>query len=130
MAFSYNPLLKILLFLYYDINISFVNMFINQTVTDYALLKSDSLPGEAVRWENAFALGDPGVHGVLHQFRWQGFEVPEIGYEVEDRRGMVVAQLELAWPSQRLGVAISQEDLETAQAALWNAIPVHKAVDV
>ena len=50
--------------------------------------------------------------------------------EVEDRRGMVVAQLELAWPSRRLGVAISQEDLEAAQAALWNTIPVHKAVDV
>ena len=92
------------------------------------LRRKQNLSG-ADGWEKAFALADLGVHGVLHHRRNQGDEVPEVGYEVVDRRGVVVAQLELAWPARRRGIAISQEDLKVASAAGWDVKPVHEAVD-
>lgn len=93
-----------------------------------ALRRKQNLSG-ADSWERAFTLADPGVHGVLHHSRNQGDEAPEVGYEVMDRRAVVVAQLELAWPSHQRGVAISQEDLEAASAAGWNVKPMHEAVE-
>ena len=93
-----------------------------------ALRRRQNLSGTE-SWEEAFALADPGVHGVLHHCRNQGDEVPEVGYAVVDRRGEVVAQLDLAWPSRRRGIAISKQDLEAASAVGWDVKSMHVAVN-
>ena len=104
-------------------------MYVSHTDTQRiaALRRKQNLSG-ADGWEKAFALADPGVHGVLHHCRNKGDELPEVGYELVDLRGVVVAQLDLAWPSRRRGIAISPRDLEAASAAGWGVRPMHEAV--
>ena len=93
-----------------------------------ALRRKQNL-SEVDSWEKAFSLSDPSVHGVLYHHRSQGDDVPEVGYELVDRRGVVVAQLELAWPSRRRGIAISREDMEAASVAGWDVKSMHDAVE-
>ena len=81
-------------------------------------------------WEDVFKFADPGVRGVLHRFRRQLIELPEIGYELKNDKGAVVAKLELAWPSRSWGIAISPADIKKAETAGWRVTPVHEAVDM
>ncbi|WP_295409074.1 hypothetical protein [uncultured Thiocystis sp.] len=46
---------------------------------------------------------------------------PNIGYALKDSSGHVVAQLELAWPLKKIGVAISENDLDAARKVGWQA---------
>lgn len=59
-------------------------------------------------WEQAAALADLSVHGALLHAKHKGFEVPEVGYEFTNAKGVVVAEVELAWPAQRLAVHVSE----------------------
>ena len=93
-----------------------------------AALRREQRLGEAASWEDAFRLADPGVHGLLHHLRRGQGEIPDIGCPVPDRRGAIVAQLELAWPSERRGVAISKADLDAARRAGWRVESVHEAI--
>ena len=81
-------------------------------------------------WEGVFKFADPGVHSALHHLQHHRPELPEIGYEVKNDKGAVVAELELAWPSQSWGIAISPADIEKAEAVGWSVTPVHEAVDM
>lgn len=94
---------------------------INQLRRKQSLLNEDS-------WDEVFDLADPAVHGLLHHYKNQKNKIPEIGYEVIDSNQAVVAQLELAWPSRKKGVAISESDLNKAQAAGWKVILVGEAM--
>ena len=61
----------------------------------------------ADNWERVVELADLSVQGALKHARQQGFDVPELGYEITSSAGAVVGVIELAWPSQQLGVYIS-----------------------
>ncbi|KAA6185300.1 HNH endonuclease [Thiohalocapsa marina] len=80
-------------------------------------------------WQEAFDLADPGVHGVLHLALAKGLPPPWIGYELQDTTWQVVAQLELAWPSQRMGVAIAKDDLIAARKQGWQAWSMVEALE-
>ena len=79
---------------------------------------------EGSSWDEIFALADPAVHGLLRQYRSAGEMRPEIGYDVQDERGMVVSMMELAWPDHQRGVAIDQDDIHKAAAAGWSVCSV------
>jgi hypothetical protein len=72
----------------------------------------------ADRWEWAIALADLSVHGALLHAKQMGFEVPELGYQIIGPTGSVLAEVELAWPSRRLGVCISK----TVECPGWRLI--------
>lgn len=59
-------------------------------------------------WEQAIALADLSVHGALLHAKHKGFELPEVGYEFTSAKGVVLAEVQLAWPSQRLAVHVSE----------------------
>lgn len=79
-------------------------------------------------WQEAFELADTGVHGVLHACKAAGWGLPEVGYELQDQQGRIVAQLELAWPPQRKGVAIADEDIAAARRQRWQVWSMVEAV--
>lgn len=61
-------------------------------------------------WDSAIKLADEALNGVLHVLRDKRFPCPEVGYEVSDEYGAVIAQFEVAWPSRKYAIAIDDED--------------------
>lgn len=80
-------------------------------------------------WDDVFELADPGMHGVLHMLKKKGKAIPEIGYEIQQPDGRVVAELELAWPQRKLGVAISEAQLRAAREQGWQAWSMMEALE-
>jgi hypothetical protein len=85
--------------------------------------------GVAADWEEVFELADPGVHGILHHCRRRRMSPPEVGYELQASDGRIVAQLELAWPKRKAGVAISEADLHVARDQGWRAWSMLEALE-
>ncbi len=56
-----------------------------------------------------YHLADLSVHGVIGHAEANGWEMPEVGFEIADHSGQVVAELELAWPSRRVGVYLHEK---------------------
>lgn len=82
----------------------------------------------AVRdWNLVSERADPAMHGLIDELRRRGETPPEVGYPVEsaDRQAL----LELAWPSQTRGVAISPADIEAAQRLGWSVREPKQALD-
>jgi len=92
-----------------------------------ALRRAQSL-GEAGGWDEVFALADPAAHGLLHILRRQGGSPPVVGYEVQGSHGRVVAELELAWPGRRSGIALRKDDIEAASAEGWRVQSIMDAL--
>lgn len=80
---------------------------------------------KADRWERALALADLSVHGALLHAKHKGFEVPELGYQITGPTGSVLAEVELAWPSRRLGVCISK----AAECRGWHLMSSNEFIE-
>jgi hypothetical protein len=73
-------------------------------------------------------MADQALEGLLRSYEKKGNAIPEVGYELVDAQLAVVAQLELAWPTRKRGIAIAQEDLQAAQALGWTVLSVGDAI--
>lgn len=84
-----------------NIHVSFANMQkINRLRREQGLL-------DHCGWDDVFKLADPAIHGEMAIMRKNGFDAPEVGYELLDpNTGSVIIQLEVAWPDQKRGIAI------------------------
>lgn len=81
-------------------------------------------------WDDAYRFCDPALHGVLDACRRSGCPMPEIGFDVQDKNHQaVIASLEIAWPVQRVGIAISEEDGKAAALAGWKVKDVVDILD-
>lgn len=63
------------------------------------------------RWDDAYDLSDTSIHGDLAVLQNRGFPPPEVGFDVVDSKGMVIATLEAAWPDRRVAVNLTRVDL-------------------
>lgn len=70
-------------------------------------------------WNTTRRYCDPGLSGLLDAIERLGSLAPEVGVDVLDASGAVVANLEIAWPERRVGVAIQEEDIEAGNKAGW-----------
>lgn len=80
-------------------------------------------------WQEAVKYCDPCLRGVLDACQQRRAPVPIVGQDVTDRGGAVVACLDIAWPDARVGVAISSEDRQAAEAAGWKIWGMQEALD-
>lgn len=80
-------------------------------------------------WKTVFDYVDPGLRGVLDMCQREGIAVPEIGWAVADRHKNVVANLEVAWPRSRVGIAIADQDRNAAQALGWQVWGMVEVMD-
>lgn len=79
-------------------------------------------------WDDAFALADTAVHGLLKYCQRAGRAVPEIGYEVVNAQGAVVAEFEIAWPREKKGIYIDAEAAQNAKSLGWNLYSLGSAM--
>lgn len=80
-------------------------------------------------WQDVFNLADPGLNGLLHHLETIRAPLPEVGVDIQDEREVIVANLELAWPRHRIGIAISEEDAIAAKQQKWRVYSVYGALD-
>ncbi|MGF1692359.1 HNH endonuclease [Photobacterium kagoshimensis] len=81
------------------------------------LRRKQGILNRAVTWSEIIALADPGVEGVLQSCKTFGQDLPIVHCELEE--GFT---LELAWPSQKFGIAISDSDIENAVRIGWRVV--------
>jgi DEAD/DEAH box helicase domain-containing protein len=75
------------------------------------------------RWQTALDLTSPQVHAWLLALARAGSAFPDIGFELTDERGRVLAEAELAWPDLQVAVLLPeyQDDAAHFEAQGWTA---------
>ena len=79
-------------------------------------------------WDLVAQRADPAMDGLIDELRRSGERVPEVGYPIETG-GRTIALVELAWPAQRRGVAISADDIHAAEGAGWRVLDARQALE-
>ncbi|WP_166360657.1 HNH endonuclease [Pseudomonas akapageensis] len=72
----------------------------------------------AADWKGVMGLADLAVHGALLHAQQKGFGVPIIEYEFINDKGVVVADVKVAWPEQRIAICVS----DAPQIANWDML--------
>lgn len=76
-------------------------------------------------WPTAYKLADPATRGVLDHAKRRGWKAPVVGYELQDNKQAVVAELEIAWPERRLGVYLGDKP----ELSGWTLLALQAAVE-
>ena len=79
-------------------------------------------------WDRVAQWADPAMDGLIDELRRRCRSVPKVGYPIESG-GRTVARLELAWPAQLRGVAISPDDIEAAKGEGWRVLDAQQALE-
>ncbi|MBB3190009.1 HNH endonuclease [Halomonas cerina] len=96
---------------------------------EIAHLRQEQQRAEAPDWREVFRLADPGLNGLLHHLEAKRAPLPKVGLDIQDGRDAIIANLELAWPSQQIGIAISEADAISAKEQGWRVYRVQLALD-
>lgn len=77
-------------------------------------------------WAQVYELADPACAPLLDACRGRGLPAPEVGYDIPDARGRVLAAAELAWPDDRVAVFLPGQEsaLLLAGQAGWRTMMV------
>ena len=78
-------------------------------------------------WDEVRGLADKCLDGVLRSLETSRYAIPEVGYEIANSDGAVVCELELAWPSKKLGIAIDEDSIVRAREFGWRIMSVGEA---
>lgn len=80
---------------------------------------------ERNKWDDVYKYADPACHGVLSHCKRNGHSYPEVGYELTDHIGQVVAEFELAWTNRKVGVVLG----EISPVEGWTIMGLGEAVE-
>lgn len=69
-------------------------------------------------WKGVLDLADLAVHGALYHARHKNFEAPVIGYEFISAKGVVTAEVEVAWPERRIAIFLA----DAPRIANWTMV--------
>lgn len=78
-------------------------------------------------WSTVLAEADPATEGLLRIMKKHRQPLPIVGYELLNQNGEVAAELELAWPKYKRGIAISEEARTFGQSIGWRVDLPQKA---
>ena len=84
---------------------------------------------EISTWDDVYDLADPGLRGVIDLARKGGYEKPEIGLDLQDSSGTIVAYLDLCWPKDQIAIVIDAQQREIASRLGWTAYSHDEAID-
>lgn len=79
-------------------------------------------------WQDVYELADPGMHGVINLLENYHVSLPEVGEEIQNDNDEVVAELELAWPLKKVGVAIDKTEAIAATKLGWKVYSMRYAL--
>jgi hypothetical protein len=80
-------------------------------------------------WSQVLKYADPGLQGLIDLCQRHRLPVPEVGYKIVDRSGTLIAEVELAWASMQVAVAIDEQTMFVAKSEGWQVWPMMEAVD-
>lgn len=75
-------------------------------------------------WNGVLLLADPAIQGALRLAQQAGKEPPELGHELVDGIGRVIAEIEAAWPRSRFGIVIDEAQIPENLPDGWNLCTV------
>ena len=72
-------------------------------------------------WDGAIKLAAPEMQDLLEKLFKREASVPEVGFELSEDTGRVLAEAELAWPGHKVAVLLADrdEDFAAFEAAGW-----------
>jgi len=79
-------------------------------------------------WKDIYKLADPGMHGVIDLLEKYHVSLPEVGEEIVNNKQEVVAELELAWPLKKVGIAIDKPEAIAATQLGWKIYSMRHAL--
>jgi hypothetical protein len=79
-------------------------------------------------WKDIYKLADPGVHGVIDLLEKHHVSLPEVGEEIVNDKQEVAAELELAWPLKKVGIAIDKAEAIAATKLGWKVYSMRFAL--
>ena len=80
-------------------------------------------PTASAHWEAAMELAAPELHEAMKQWAANGLPAPQVGYELADSAGKVLAEAELAWPERKVAVLHGEEmDAAAFAGAGWHVL--------
>lgn len=79
-------------------------------------------------WQDVYDLADPGMHGVIDLLEKYHVSLPEVGEEIQNEKNEVVAELELAWPIKKVGIAIDKPEAIAATKLGWKVYSMRHAL--
>jgi hypothetical protein len=68
------------------------------------------------------------MHGVIDLLEKYNVSLPEVGEEIQSEKQEVVAELELAWPLKKVGVAVDKTSAIAATSAGWKVYSMRHAL--
>jgi DEAD/DEAH box helicase domain-containing protein len=82
-------------------------------------------------WDEVFELTDPGLHDVIKRLAKQNCPIPEVGFELVDEKGQIVAEAELGWIENKVAFLLSlqSEFSSIFQKAGWQTAPMDEIVN-
>jgi hypothetical protein len=99
-----------------------------QDITDFR--RAQGLLDDISSWKNVYEYADEAVHGLLHHYEKVSPKYkPEVGFKVTDDRGAVVAELELAWPQLKKGIALEDDDMNASLNCGWKVLSIGQAIE-
>ena len=79
-------------------------------------------------WQDVYDLADPGMHGVIDLLEKYHVPLPEVGEEIANEKKAIVAELELAWPLKKVGIAIDKPEAIAATKQGWKVYSMRHAL--
>jgi hypothetical protein len=79
-------------------------------------------------WQDVYNLADPGMHGVIDLLEKYHISLPEVGEKIENNKHEFVAELELAWPLKKVGIAIDKPEAIAATKQGWKVYSMRLAI--
>jgi hypothetical protein len=79
-------------------------------------------------WQDIYDMADPGMHGVINLLEKYHVSLPEVGEKVANDKQEVVAELELAWPLKKVGIAIDKPEAVEASKLGWKVYSMRLAL--
>lgn len=81
-------------------------------------------------WQEIFELTDPELHALLNQMAKSGWPVPEVGYELMNAQGEIIATAELGWPALKIAW-LREDEIEYSAAFIqqgWQTFPLSQVL--
>ena len=92
------------------------------------LRKEQGILGASTSWDDLYRLVDSPYDGLLRYLKGAGRGKPDIGYEITDVNGAVVAEVEIAWPNAKDAIVADEAQKKVLTGLGWKAKTLEAAL--
>lgn len=105
------------------------NMFVAyKDIQEINLLRSKQGLLTVTSWDDVISMSDTALEGVINTLNRNGLPLPKLNYPLMSSNGTVLGWLNLAWPSEKYGISISENDIQKAREIGWTVDQSHEVL--